>query len=284
MDQNNICPNCHQPVEPGAKFCGNCDQPLVVVGTPKVKQTDNQSIPEYARYFPKTRQHWASIALVLGLVGIMGSFIIPIFGIIFGIVGFFLAILTPKEIAKKLKIGAIILTILSVIVAIVNVSLNLKNGSHNSASYSSSIYLVTPCYNLNLSSKFTITNPKNSCNVKFYVGSNINNALDIYQIETQNVANLNSANFDLNLKSAIENDLTSHLSTGFSIVSSEQTTFDGQLAYMVETYNRAKNLSVSEEAVLYQKGIQGNNLFIITHSAVGKMALGNALAKSWSWN
>ena len=84
MDYN-ICPNCHQPVEPGAKFCGNCDQPLIVVSTQNGNSSTNSSIPEYAKYFPKTHQHWASIALVMGIVGIGGSFLIPIFGIIFGI-------------------------------------------------------------------------------------------------------------------------------------------------------------------------------------------------------
>lgn len=283
MDYN-ICPNCHQPVEPGAKFCGNCDQPLIVVSTQNSNSATNSSIPEYATYFPKTHQHWASIALVMGIVGIGGSFLIPIFGIIFGIGGFFLAIFAPKNLRSKLKIGAMIVAILSVIVAVVNVSLNLSNSNNNSTNYSSSIYLVTPCYNLNLSSKFTITNPQNSCNVKFYSGTSINNASDIYQIETENVANLNSTNFDLNLKPAMESDLTSHLSSGFKIVSASQTLFDGQLAYLVQAYNQSKNLSVSEEAILYQKGIQGNNLFIITHSSVGKIDSMNILAKSWSWN
>lgn len=280
MNQN-ICPNCHMPVEEGARFCGNCDQPLN--SNNPVQVPENNGIPEYAEYQPSLRKHFVSIGLVFGVVGIVSSILVPLFGFVFGFIGLLLVLLSSKNRLPRLKIVSFLACLLAILLGGLFTYMNVINAKNQNVSYSSSIYLVTPCFNLNLSSKFTINNTRNSCNVKFYDGTNINNSEDIYEIIYNNVANLNSSNFEVSLKPAINQDISLHLKN-YQVTNQQSTTFVGQMAYYVSAYNKSNNTTVIEEAILPPKPINGNNLLLIIHSSVGKQSNIGQISKSWSWN
>src|ERR1039458_4839704 len=106
------CPNCHQPVEDGAVFCGNCGQPMAAPSSPvttspiaQVMQNMppanlNQQaappliaigatglhgvVPTYALATPAQRGAATKtlITILAGIVGLIGALFIPLIALV----------------------------------------------------------------------------------------------------------------------------------------------------------------------------------------------------------
>src|SRR3712207_3139273 len=91
------CPNCHQQIEAGAAFCGNCGHALgPQVSTVQQPVTPVQplaampgTIPTYARANPVTQaeETKALLAVLCGVVGIVGALFMALIGLVLGIIG-----------------------------------------------------------------------------------------------------------------------------------------------------------------------------------------------------
>jgi hypothetical protein len=293
MQQDIVCPKCSQPTETGATFCGNCGFRLIPENSQTyLGQVSTQlatSIPVYATPKNHHKRHWAALALVFGLLGIAASLLLPLVGIIFGIVGIIL-ISSSFSIARGwVKPSGLVVSILSIFVGILlAVVPQLQNSKTHAAVQPgttngvATISIETPCYSIRFKTFINIDNNKGSCSINAYNGVNFDTSSNIYKIVASSVSNINSSNFDSVSKTAIASDIAKHL-PGFNITSQNSDTFDGASAYSVYAYDPGSNIAMIEESVL-DSGSSGNNFFVIIHAVNGQSTNLNSLKAGWQWN
>lgn len=159
------CPNCHELVEPGAAFCGNCGYPLQAAAPtppstpPNTAQTgqpwQNQrpttqngqlpmgtpqpvpaaspapaAVPSYALATPN--QHAgetpAILAVIFGVIGIVGSgFLIPILGLAFGVAGLCMGTVSRRKARRQLAIIGLIIAALAIVAGFAALVWNLEH-------------------------------------------------------------------------------------------------------------------------------------------------------------
>lgn len=162
------CQNCHEIVEPGAAFCGNCGQPLQITA-PTVSPlaqaaqyqqpvyTNNQpptvipqpivppinpngiapSVPSYAIATPNQHagETQALLSVILGVIGIAGSgFLIPLIGFVFGIAGLIMGTIARRISHRRLAIVGLILSSLAIAAGSAALVYNLQHNKNASTS------------------------------------------------------------------------------------------------------------------------------------------------------
>lgn len=286
MLEEKLCPNCNEPIEEGAIFCGNCGHRLMT----QTPQTSGQigNVPTYSKFRIYHRKHWPAYSVIFGIVGIASSLFIPIVGLVIGIVSIILSTSSIKEKNnKKYRISGLIIGIIAVIIAILSIviSVNHKDLYNNapSSSTNSSIYVTTPCYEIRFSTLFNFSNTnKNSCNTIAYYGPSLRQANQLYKIEATYSPSFNPTNLNTMADNAITADMATNLK-GFQIISKHSTTFDNSDAYYIIADNPKSGLSVIEE-IVYHPSVKTNyNIFVIVRSEFSKTINLNALKKAFVW-
>jgi hypothetical protein len=143
------CSNCHQTIEEGAAFCGNCGQAVQIPSTPMptapppispIAQVISQppvpgngtplsqplaaangvAVPAYALAKPgqHTGQTKALLALLFGLTGIVGSlFLVPI-GLALGMAGIIMGTMSRSSPKRGLSTAGLVFSIIAVLVSL----------------------------------------------------------------------------------------------------------------------------------------------------------------------
>jgi len=296
------CPNCHQKLEAGSYFCGNCGFNLSEPGTknnvgqaqqspgPANQYVQNNSMPNQNinQLGSKSTNNGKAIAsFVLGLVGLI-AWLIPIVGLIMGIVGVVLGILGRKSRKKVLSIIGIVLSsiviILSIFVLIISANafikgfkqgLNSSNTNSNS-SYSGTYQAInTSCYKTKIPINLNITQTTGSCT--FQATNNITN--EVYSVKVINAPSITPTNLESASKLDAQNVVNSV--AGSKIKSQQMTTFVGSPAYSV-TFVGADN-NHAEIDYVYKVTSQGN-ILVVAHSQNSSSNYDlSIIEKYWSW-
>jgi len=299
------CSNCGEPLEAGAAFCGNCGQPIAtpapVVETPPAAlpgglavAAASGDIPSYA--VPVVGHQMselkAAMALVLGIVGIVGGLFIPLLGIGLGVTSLVLATLSHHAVRRRLSLAGIIVALLAIVAGLASWAYVISRDprfNHGLAKPASSGQagssavaaqnVITPCYTANFAAKLNIQNNSGSCNMNAYNGATLSQSSDAYKVYGTTSA-ITASGFSNLAKQAIENDVHQNLPT--FVVSKEGTgQFAGSPAYFVTASNGA-GVSVVEAAVLHVT-TNGDNFFVFVHAINGNTVDLNELQAGWRW-
>ena len=278
MNQELYCPNCKDVVESDATYCGNCGYQLKV---PRLSKNGNRFFNSYAIRYPHKREHWASNSLIIGIIAIAASLILPILGLILAIIAIIMASLSLRTSNIKFRIFGSIFSAIAILIVIGTLIMAKQNSSINQNS--SSIIVATPCYKIKISSEFTVNNPPNSCNIKFYYGNSYNSATDLFTINSQLINNLSTNQFNLKMPSIIKRNIDNNIK-GVNFFDSLGIVFDKSPAYLVNGYSLSKNITVTETSILHNNSLNKDNLFNVVQLQVGKNTKLTNLSKSWIWN
>jgi len=307
------CPNCSQPLDPGAAFCGNCGTPIgdnkeasaiernlselhksSVAGnlTPVVAG----GVPSYAVALPLQHagETKAMLSLIFGIIGLFGCYFMALLGLVFGIAGIVLGTMSRRSTKKGFSTAGLIVSSLAVLVALAtwvyfishDPRLNPAKTSANTTQHSlpgtftAANSLSTPCYSVGFTSKLNISSNSGSCDMAAFNGASMEASSELYKVYAEMVTS--EASFSSRVKSAIESDVQTNL-PGYKIKSEEAGQFANSTAYIVDAANSTDDTEVVEAAV-YHPTTNGDNLFVLVHAvAGGGSASLNDLESEWQW-
>lgn len=298
-----ICPNCNEPVEDGAQFCGNCGHKLGDTASKIVAKTSSNlvdktdegpvDLPEYS--VPDVNQqskHFkAFMAIVFGLVGIVGALFFPLVGLVLGVTGLVFATLSLRTVKKGLNIVGVVISLLALFTGIatwvyaVNHQNDLKQKAKsavtavNTAPVLTTSSVTTNCYYVKLTIKFNVENPVGTCNINIFNGATFNLSTDAYKVYAS-TSNVSAVEFIGLAKQAVEKDVKQSL-PNFKITKEEAGTFAASPAYFVSSSND-QGVNVIEAAVFHQT-TDGENLFVLVHASSSAAVNLNDLQLGWQW-
>jgi uncharacterized membrane protein len=345
------CPNCHQPVNPGAMFCGNCgykinanqtvqtaiSQPVIIPSvqppaiTPQGEQPINtQPVPSglstpqsnYVAQPAATVQQptiqpadvgtggvimgsaavsptlsnekaddssvhnnsKAIAAFVLGVLGCVG-WLIPLVGVILGILALVFGTIALKS---QRRVFAIIGMVLAVLVLAMSIFFWVRNAENvlkskssplsglTDKSTSSALQTITsPCYTTKIPASLTVTQTSDSCTFKALN----NKSGETYEVKVLQIAQLSIANLPQAAQTDAENVVNSI--PGGSISSQQSSTFSGSPAYAFVLI--AKDGSSGALDYVYNTTIQGNLIIIFHAQNSGKGISLSTIENNWVW-
>lgn len=291
MDTNIICPNCKEPIEPGATFCGNCGHKLDI---PQPAQTQSASLtPEnplqnqmpgqgpvvgggssevYSVGQPESGAEKKSIvALILGIIGIPAA-LLPIAGIILGIAGLILGTTARVKYKHTLNLLAIIFSIIAILAGL---GLLVKNAT-GSKSYTQTgpfQTISTVCYKVKVDTG--LRNFKHQgCS---FITSSGKEDFDVIAIKDDKVNASNMSSLGLKtLRSEAS-------SSGGTISNAHLGLFAGSKAVLADFKSSTTNDSGIFAFVVHQT-VDGYNVFIMGRAVVepGLNSFGS-LETTWQW-
>lgn len=281
------CPHCHNPVEPGAAFCGNCGQALQAAPLQQVTGVPNYAVATPATHAGETK---ALLSVILGVISIPAA-IIPIAGIILGIVGVVLGSLSRGTVKRTSSTVGIVLSCVGIVVSIGIFTYVLTNHDKLTSTHKTDPALAgaasaatnadTPCYSVGFSYKLNIKNTTGSCDMSAFDGATLEDSQDAYKMYGTKSPNLTTANFNSFAKQAIDQDVASNLA-GFTVVNERVDTFAGSQAYIATTTQKSSGVSVVEAAVLHPTA-SGDNVFVLAHAVQSGTADFKSLEANWQW-
>lgn len=275
-----LCPNCNQEVHHGAAFCGNCGFKLAGA---HLKQAAQAPPTTQAKASQRNDNSGKAIAaFILGVLGLAG-WIIPIIGVVLGILAIVLGSMSLKS---RHRILAIIGMVLAVLVIAVSLFFWIRAAQHviknndsdltglTTNSVTSTLQPVsTPCYTAKIPASMTITQTPGSCT--FSASSNG----ESYEVKVLQVAQLTPAN----LAQAAETDANNVVNStpGGSMSSQGSITFSGSLAYYATVISTDGSAGTID--YIYKDTGQGNLVIILHTSRSGKNYDLNSIENSWVW-
>ena len=293
-----------QPITPQPPVQSNVSQvysngPANNIASPSyppvpMTNTGNANIPSYAIAQNNSKQHWVIIALIVGVFGIAsGILLMPILGVILGVIGIVLYTVSYKYIIGPMKILGIAFPILALLSGLGTWTYNmvsLSNSTNGSYSTSSSplMSVNTPCFSFKISSAFKVSNSKGSCNVKIYNGSSLSASTQAYDIFSMSLPIGTSINqvFNSTAVKAYAQQITKQ-GSNFKITNQGNTTFEGQSTYFINGYYKHNNnlLSFFEDIVYNpnSNASNGDNFYIIAAVNENKTDNLNYLKNNWQW-
>lgn len=305
------CPNCHQVVDVGAAFCGNCGQALQVTDlTPIAQASQNQSatqtddslssqplvaaaggVPPYAFSIPAQHidETKALLALLLGIAGLVGALFFALLGLTLGVIGIIMGTLSRSSTKRGLSTVGIMASSVAILAALAvwayaikqNSQTNHKVAAQNSAPAITTSDLTTPCYSVGFVDKLNVNNSSNSCDMKAFNGQTIEASTDAYKIYANQSGVTNATMFTAIAKQAIDKDVKTNL-PNFSITNERVASFAGSPAYAAIAVDKSHDVAVIEEAV-FHKVAHGDNVFVLVHAIAGKTADILTLEAQWQW-
>lgn len=330
------CPNCHEPVDVGAAFCGNCGQAIApqhlltsttssessnlshessissdaVVRTTEIVASDavmqgignklvgasvsRQPIPTYAQpHIGQQKDHFkAAISVVFGVLGVVGSFIMPFVGLILAIVGVITGTLSRRYLKKGLGLAGIVISTAGILVSMgtwayaVSSSAKSQQANNNAVQKTNTSpalaanQISTPCYEIAFAERLNVQNTSGSCNMNAFDGSSLDVSHSAYKVFATQSAVSPSA-FAALAKTALERDIAQSM-PGYKIVDEQSVMFSGSPAYVVRTTN-SQGVSLLEAAVLHSNGNTAN-FYVIVHATVEGTADLHDLELGWQWH
>lgn len=318
------CPNCHQPIDPGAAFCGNCGHPL----PPAVTQTSNPvagqasplaqnvalqpppqpmtavpqpiaaapGLPAYAVATPAQHvgETKALLAIIFGILGLLGA-IIPLIGIAFGVTGIIMGSLSRHSAKRTISTVGIVVSSLAIVASLGVLAYFIANPDLLETKKAS----TTNSHNLpsNSISASSLSTPCYS--TTFSSKLNISNAQHSCDMAAFNGTTLEtSSNFY-----KVYADKTSLTSdTGFTdiakaaiekdvqtnlpgfSVKSEKVSQFSGSAAYIVTAIDEADGIIVVEEAIYHPVSNGENVFILVHATTGNSANLNDLEAAWQWN
>ena len=247
-------------------------------------------LPSYAiapTHHPDTK---LVLALVFGIVGIVGAILVAAAGLLFGITGIVLATTAPRSAHTKLKLAGIIFSSLALVaaLAVMASAISYKSKHPTGATVSSTatspggvVGTNTPCYSFSFISQFNVENTSKTCSLSAYNANSLATSSDIYKVLSSAAPTLNNSNFARISKDALEQDIHQSL-PGFSITSEHASQFAGSPAYTINASDGATNVAVQETTVLHATA-QGDNLFVLVHATSGSKTDLGELEANWLW-
>jgi hypothetical protein len=285
------CPSCHETVEAGAVYCGNCGQPIQA--RQRAAQPRGQRLPAYALPNPirQANQLRATVAVLLGIAGITGSIFIPILGLTLGTAGLVAATSSGSTaMREKLMRAGLMASAMAIAVGLAIWAYNVQHDPRynkqvvraealNEARAANS--LSTPCYSLDFIDRLNIEHQEGSCEIGAYNGKSLDTSTNAYKILATNsdIADVNT--FMTTAKRLIEEDASKNL-PGYTIDRQRVGSFAGSPAYIVNLSDKVNNLSIVQAAVMHRVG-KGDNIFILVHANNGPEADLQILEAAWRW-
>ncbi len=291
------CPNCDQPVEAGAAFCGNCGRPLNPLSAPApVAAAPAPGLPTYARATPAqhTGETKALLSVIFGIFGIAGALLMAVLGLVLGILGLVMGTMSRHSVRRGLSNAGLVFSSLAVLAGLAVWTYAIKHDPRfNQQSDTTktthlpaapavlSSDLTTPCYSTGFVDKLNISNHTGSCDMSAFNGPTINSSTDAYKIYADSSEVESQAAFMTLAKQALEKDISVNLS-GFAVDSQQVGHFAGSPAYFVTASDHTNNIAVIEAAVLHEvKG--GQNVFILVHAINAERADLSIMEAQWQW-
>lgn len=284
------CQNCHQPVEAGALFCGNCGHPVAAS-----QQQSNFApaaeavLPNYAVATPA--QHRGEIravlSLLLGVSGIAGAAFRPIIGLAVGVIGLVLATMTRHSVRRGFSTAGLVLSSLAIVAGLAGWTYIIGHSKQTEALQQSSqpttvtADISTPCYSANLVDRLNVVQANNTCNSSAFNGQTLDLSTNAYKVYANKVELTNVSSFTSLAKTAIEKDIKTNLPT-FTIQDERVSGFAGSPAYTVTAVNTSENVSVVEAAVYHPVKV-GDTVFIMVHAVNNGSADLKILESQWQW-
>ncbi len=235
----------------------------------------------------------ALIVLLLGIIGIVGGLFMAVFGLVLGLAGLIIGTIARSQFRRGLNMAGLIVSSLAVLTGLgvwVYAIQHDPRFNPDSAPVSHaqsatpavvSADLSTPCYATGFVNRLNVSNSPGSCDMSAFNGQTLGtstNAYKVYADKTQ----VESVNSFLGLaKNALEKDVSSNL-TGFTLDGERIATFAGSPAYVVNTSDKAHNITVVEAAVMH-KVSAGYNVFILVHATSGHSTDLDVLETGWQW-
>lgn len=271
------CPNCQEPVEPAAKFCGNCGQPL------KWSRSSVAIAREAALANPaRLGENQAVLSVLLGAAGLAGAAFMAVFGLGLGLAGLVLGSLSLSKAKHKLNVAGVILSALAVVAGLAVWTYAVNHDKTVQASMAASRTadnLSTACYSLGFANKLNVSQA--GCDMRAYNGPDLGNSTEAYKVYANQTSLQDAASFTRQAKQALEKDVKTSLA-GYSIVSEGVGAFAGSPDYQVVATDKIHGVSVAEAAV-YHPVKTGDNVFILVHAMAGQSANFTTLEAEWQW-
>ncbi len=283
MQQEALCPNCNEPTDQDAIYCGNCGFHLNR-RSPLTSSTKKDLMPAYSKIKIYHRKHWPAYSVIFGIVGIAGSLLIPAVGLALGVLAIILSTSSIKKVStRKYQFAGFLLGLIAIILAVLSIVMTI--GQNTAKSYNlatSSVYVSTPCYTIKFSTMFNFNKQnKNSCNLVAYYGLNFNQSSQIYKINASLSKYFTATNLNNLAQTAIASDLLNL--KGYTIIKKGSTKFNNSPAYYMKAYNASTDSSVTEEIVYHPSPSSKNNLFVIVYVNNSKTNSLNAFEKAFAW-
>ncbi|MFI5270836.1 MAG: hypothetical protein ACHQT9_02215 [Candidatus Saccharimonadales bacterium] len=271
------CLNCHEIIEPGAAFCGNCGQPIQPVppGSPQSllqpketpapiqqpPQVSSIPLPPEQPNYPTEPSDAPDLPSPLP---------------------------APPTIVddskKSFKLPLIIIGIL-IFLILLSVGYIVYASAHKHKPVkvaAKPVYtLLTRCYSFYLADKYNVINSTNSCDGQVFNNSTFDTSTDVYKIISTNSGSNDLAAFVTNSKKAIDKEIATNY-PGYVITNEKPSTFAGSDDYIAYFYNKDTKIAAVEAAVLHQTK-PGENIFIITHAVNGTITDLTKLEANWKW-
>lgn len=278
------CKNCHQSVETGAAFCGNCGTQLAAVN-PVYESLG----VEHALATPEqhTGEIQAVTSVLLGVAGIFGAGFRPFIGLSLGIFGLVLATLTRHSVRRNFSTAGIVFSSLAIVCGLAGWTYAVTQAKHEAKAASSqtptsqSANLSTPCYSTNFVDRLNVISKEDSCTMSAFNGDTIETSTTAYKVYASK-ANINdSFDFTSIAKQALEKDVKDKLPS-FEITTQRVSGFAGSPAYTVTAVDKSNRVAVTETAV-YHPTESGDNIFVLVHAVNDDNVDLSILEAQWQW-
>lgn len=284
------CPNCNEPLEKGAAYCGNCGQKLAEIN--HFTEADTTRINDAALLQRRHDQTRASMAIALGLIGTAASLVIPLVALALGVVGSVLATLSRRDIHTRASMIGLVCSVIAVLAGFGTITYALSHNESSPAAKPSNVTnrggktvsqttatLSTPCYNVGFQTELRVDSVANSCDITAYDGDSLDASSDAYKVYGVH-ATIPKSGFEAMAKTAIEKDIKSSL-PDYQIDTESFGIFAGSQAY-IATADNGKGVHLTEAVVLHQ-GSYEQNVFVFVHASSVASASLDALQSKWVW-
>ncbi len=265
------------------------------IGSPLVAATLSPgAMPAYAvPVVGQQRDHMrAALSLVFGLLAVVGAMVMPLVGLLLGLVGVILGTLSRRYLKRGLGLAGLIISSIGILVAMASWVYVVSHAAEatkvaqtnvsktNTSAVVAANVLSTPCYDISFVNRLNVQNANGSCNMNAFDGSTLDVSKSAYKVFATASA-VSPTGFTGLAKAALDRDISQSM-PDYHITNETTTQFSGSPAYIVTTSNGA-GVSLLEAAVLHSGSASGNNFYVIIYATTSGTASLHDLELGWQW-